>query len=102
MTDEPFTPCAAPDCARSPAAHIGFLLGHQYQDPAEEQPTEAGATAPLACQKCGQPFVEDGWFVDSRARHGDSPFCGECVDQCRDSEIADHWCVVDQWRTSQR
>lgn len=54
------------------------------------------------CQKCGRTFREDGKFVDSAARHADSPFCKTCADRCHDSEIADHWCAVDQWRKEQQ
>lgn len=68
----------------------------------EEQPAApAGATPADACKKCGRTFVEDGKFVDSAARCGDTPFCGTCADRCHDTEIADHWCEIDQFRLEQ-
>jgi hypothetical protein len=66
----------------------------------EEQPAApADATAPEAsCKKCGRTFVDDGKFVDSAARYADFPYCRTCVDRCHDTEIADHWCEIDQHR----
>lgn len=58
---------------------------------------------PASCAKCLTEFdPDDTRFVDSQRRYGDSPFCGACVDRCHDSEIADHWCVIDEWRQEQR
>lgn len=51
------------------------------------------------CAKCKRPFDPGDTAFDGNARHADSPFCRGCVDACHDTEIADHWCVIDQWRT---
>ena len=52
------------------------------------------------CIKCGGLFDEnDKRFLDSTRRYRQTPFCHGCIEHCRDSEIADHWCTVDQWRT---
>ena len=54
-----------------------------------------------ACAKCKQPF--DGDFtVDGHGKQKGMPFCVGCVSRCHDTEIADHWCVVDQWRSDNR
>lgn len=83
------------------------LVLQQLPDPrdqkTEEQPTtpaEATATNARArerCQKCRKPFSTQ----DSSLQHADMPFCKECADRCHDTEIADHWCAVDQWRMDQ-
>lgn len=91
-------PCAVADCGRPYEHHQTWSLGHEYQAPAEEQPSGAGATAD-ACKKCGRTFVDDGKFIDSAAQYADFPYCRTCVDRCHDSEIADHWCEIDQHRT---
>lgn len=50
------------------------------------------------CAKCGVEFdPNDTRFIDSTRRHRNTPFCKGCVDACHDSEIADHFCVVDRW-----
>ena len=73
--------------------------GHE----AEEQPaapaeaTATNARARERCQKCRKPFSTQ----DSSLQHADMPFCKECADRCHDTEIADHWCAVDQWRMDQ-
>jgi len=60
------------------------------------------AMAPEACRKCGRQFRLDGKFVDSAARYADTPFCRTCAGRCYDSEIADHWCDIDQYRQDQQ
>lgn len=68
-----------------------------------DQPQEAeDATPEERCAKCKHPFVEDGKFADSTAQHKGTPFCGRCVGRCHDSELADHWCAIDAWRTGNR
>lgn len=92
--------CARPGCGESPTAHLGFVLGHQYEaevQPAQQPVAPAGATAE-ACKRCGRTFVEDGKFVDSAAQYLDFPYCKTCVDRCHDTEIADHWCEIDKFR----
>jgi len=77
--------------------------GLHTTDCPENQPAPAGATAPdQSCKKCGRTFVDDGKFVDSAAQSGDMPFCKTCVSWCHDTEIADHWCMVDQWRQDEQ
>lgn len=68
---------------------------------AEEQPdTPADATAPQErCKKCAQPFDPTDAAFDGRAQHRNEPFCRGCVDHCHDTEIADHWCEIDRYRT---
>ncbi len=46
------------------------------------------------CRKCSRQFKATGLLV----RWRQSPFCMDCVHWCGDSEIADHWCMIDQWR----
>lgn len=49
------------------------------------------------CLKCGTVFdPTDKRFLDSARQHRNSPFCRACVDQCHDSEIADHVCFIDR------
>ncbi|MFF8506757.1 hypothetical protein ACF064_01590 [Streptomyces sp. NPDC015492] len=58
---------------------------------------------PERCRKCTQRFDDtDTRYTDSHRRHRTSPFCEACVDRCHDTEIADHWCMIDQWRTDSR
>jgi hypothetical protein len=77
-------------CARPP----------EHEGDCGEAPASSGAAlGPWErCWKCTQPFGS----TDARLQHADMPFCRECVDRCHDSEIADHWCVVDQWRNDNR
>lgn len=50
------------------------------------------------CVKCSNPFNEDDQrLIYSARRHAFTPFCQGCITRCNDSEIADHWCPVDQW-----
>lgn len=73
---------------------------HPYQGPAEVQPEPpADATAGERCQKCRRPFDQNDPSFEGLGRHRDSPFCNSCVSACHDTEIADHWCAVDQWRS---
>jgi hypothetical protein len=52
------------------------------------------------CVKCSTPFDEtDMRFYGARRQHKDSPFCSACVDACMSIEVADHWCVVDAWKS---
>lgn len=46
------------------------------------------------CRKCSRQFKDTGLSAQWRG----VPFCAGCVRWCMDSEIADHWCVIDQWR----
>lgn len=53
---------------------------------------------PTHCAKCRRQFdPADIRFIDSARRYSSSPFCSGCVDNCHDSEIADHFCPVDRW-----
>jgi len=55
------------------------------------------------CAKCGRPFSDEpASYDDSPRQYQGTPFCSGCVNRCADSEIADHWCAVDRWRTEQR
>ena len=56
--------------------------------PETQQPIEA------ACAKCRTPFDPTDARFDGHARHSISPYCRRCVDFCRDTEIADHLCVI--------
>ena len=56
--------------------------------PETQQPIEA------ACAKCRTPFDPTDARFDGHARHSISPYCRRCVDFCRDTEIADHRCVI--------
>lgn len=57
----------------------------------------AGADGESRCAKCKHPFDPTDPSFDGRAQHRDTPFCRSCVDHCQSTEIADHWCAVDQW-----
>ena len=72
------------------------------EHPAPQPAAPAEATADDACRKCGRTFIEDGKFLDSAAKDGNLPFCKTCVDRCHDTEIADHWCEIDQYRHEQK
>jgi hypothetical protein len=89
-----------------------FLRGRLRAEETQAAARAAQAAAFLAteqpvpthhrCARCKWTFdPHDKRFVDSRRRHGDSPFCNRCVDLCQDSEIADHWCPVDDWNHQQ-
>ncbi|MER6605648.1 hypothetical protein ABT282_06975 [Streptomyces sp. NPDC000927] len=39
--------------------------------------------------------------ASNHRKYAGTPYCRECVDNCHDSELADHWCQIDQWRTEQ-
>ncbi|MFG2372592.1 hypothetical protein ACGFY9_14075 [Streptomyces sp. NPDC048504] len=54
----------------------------------EEQPA-AGV-----CGKCKKPFDPADTAFDGRAQYAATPYCRGCVDRCRDTEIADHRCVI--------
>lgn len=70
--------------------------------PAEVRPaTPAEATADR-CDKCRRPFDQSDPSFEGLARHSNTPFCRECITLCHDSEIADHWCAVDEWRRQNR
>jgi hypothetical protein len=47
------------------------------------------AELPPACAKCRRPF-------ENTTPQG--PFCRNCINHCADSEIADHYCLIDRWR----
>lgn len=53
------------------------------------------------CEKCRRPFDPADTRWDGQARQDEMPFCRNCVSRCHDTEIADHWCPVDQWRQEQ-
>ena len=94
-------PCEVPGCGKLPAEHVGWELGHQYttQTPAHEVHDEG----PARCQKCRQIFDESDARFDGLAQYRVSPFCRRCVDRCQGTEIADHWCEVDQhWEDQQK
>lgn len=54
----------------------------------EEQPTAT------ACGKCKRPFDPADMRFDGHAQYRKTPYCRGCVDHCRDTEIADHRCVI--------
>lgn len=66
---------------------------------AEVQPAAPAEATADACRKCGRTFREDGKFVDSAAQSSGLPYCQTCVGHCHDTEIADHWCEIDGYRT---
>lgn len=67
--------------------------------PAESQSVPAGQHEESRCAKCAMRFDPADTSFEGRAQHRDTPFCNGCVSRCHDTEIADHWCSVDQWRT---
>lgn len=52
------------------------------------------AEQPAACAKCRTPFDPADARFDGHAQHAATPYCRACVDHCRDTEIADHRCVI--------
>lgn len=92
-------PCAV--CGGSPRApqpDAPDTPYHRYV-PAEVQPVPPAEATADACRKCGRTFREDGKFVDSAAQSFGLPYCQTCVGRCHDTEIADHWCEIDGYRT---
>lgn len=86
MSSRPTPEYGAPDLPITSTAD-------EYQDQAAAE----------RCRKCTARFdPSDIRFIDSRRRHADSPFCRACLDRCQDSELADHFCMVDRWFTDNR
>ncbi|MEU1284948.1 hypothetical protein [Kitasatospora sp. NPDC005856] len=46
------------------------------------------------CARCGRQFDHTDTRFDGHGRHGLTDYCRACVDQCDDSESADHRCVI--------
>lgn len=67
---------------------------------AEEPFPEVEFDLPPRCEKCRQIFDEADTRFDGFARKDGTPFCRRCTDACHDTEIADHWCAIDEWRVS--
>lgn len=67
-------PCARPDCGKTPAAHLGFLLGHQYEEP---QPERQGLE-----RASGYPRAVDGPGCTPAALAG-----RQAADRARDSVL---------------
>lgn len=58
------TGCAHPGCGEAPSAHLGFVLGHQYE--AEEQPaTPADATATPEAYRYTGPLTDASGFLQA-------------------------------------
>lgn len=86
--------CTYRGCGKPPedAVHMtptSLTEGHLYQD------TVSAGT----CLKCLKAFDETDTSFEGRAQQGGTPFCRECVTRCHDTEIADHWCKIDEWRS---
>lgn len=52
--------------------------------------------APTNCGNCHLAFDPTDTRFDGRARYHATMWCRNCVDRCRDNEIADHRCMVCQ------
>lgn len=101
---------------RQPSGFDAFMAMRYASAAAEVQPAApADATAALsiedcpggescpghataACAKCRKPFDPADQSYAGRAQFPQTPFCCGCISRCHDSEIADHWCAVDEWR----
>ena len=58
-----------------------------------------GFEADTHCRACGHAFVLSGdQPKDATWQQDDIPFCARCVSHCHDSEIADHFCMIDRWK----
>ncbi|MGW2209943.1 hypothetical protein [Streptomyces sp. NPDC001781] len=47
-----------------------------------------------ACGKCRRAFDPADTRFDGHGRHQQTPYCRRCINRCRDTEIADHRCVI--------
>lgn len=80
----------------------GVTLVSRVYDAETSQNVAAGADAESRCAKCARRFDPEDTSFDGEAQYRGTPFCRRCVDACHDTEIADHWCMVDQWQTDNR
>lgn len=70
--------------------------------PAEVQPAAPADATADACAKCHGLFDPADQTYDGPAPFPATPFCRGCIARCHDTEIADHWCAVDEWREQDR
>lgn len=70
--------------------------------PAEVQPAAPADATAGKCAKCGAVFDATDQSYGGTAPFPATPFCRGCIAMCHDTEIADHWCAVDEWREQDR
>ncbi|MDX2696857.1 hypothetical protein [Streptomyces ipomoeae] len=73
-------------------ADLGWNADYLRQKLAAEQ-AEADERATNKCGRCHQPFDPTDTRFDGHARHGDTPYCRSCVDNCHEGS-AEHVCVI--------
>jgi hypothetical protein len=54
---------------------------------------DADERAKNLCARCHKPFDPADRRFDGHARHGDTPWCRQCIDNCHDGS-AEHVCVI--------
>lgn len=79
-----------------PAAPADATAARSIEDCPGGESCPGHATA--ACAKCRKPFDPADQSYAGRAQFPQTPFCCGCITRCHDSESADHWCAVDEWR----
>ena len=58
-----------------------------------KEETEAAVRAKNKCRSCGTPFDPNDTAFDGRARHGETPYCRSCIDNCHEGGT-EHVCVI--------
>lgn len=113
---QPAAPAEATPAATSSTGHYLVVQGRMlrvvnaWQETSEGGRTrwrivtedEPATSSTEACLKCGTPYDPDDKRWDGRGKELHMPFCRHCAAGCADTEIADHWCAIDQWRVDQR
>ncbi|WP_405671469.1 hypothetical protein [Streptomyces sp. NBC_01530] len=54
---------------------------------------EANKREKERCRRCRTPFDPSDTAFDGRARHGETPFCRSCVDDCHEGGT-EHVCLI--------
>ncbi|MFI9304810.1 hypothetical protein ACIG0C_36360 [Kitasatospora aureofaciens] len=62
--------------------------------PADHNPDTCMGVCCGTCARCGRQFDPDDTRHDGHARHALTDYCRACVDQCHESDNADHRCVI--------
>jgi hypothetical protein len=70
------------------ALPAGLLAGEPPREAA--QPADDGGR----CGRCRRPFDPADTRWDGYAEYHDSGYCRSCIDNCHDTEIADHRCPI--------
>ena len=73
-------------------AHAALDAGKSWSE-AVSLPAERPHAGPPSCGRCRKPFDPTDTRFDGRARHGETPYCRSCVDNCHEGS-AEHVCVI--------